>query len=312
MRYSLAAICALGLCAAVPAAPGCPASVDVVLISNHVSCITRSAIASLAELLDPPLRHVHVVVPDALVPACADALGKRARCHAERALVELGRDEIIAVLTAKGWGADIARRRAMWYYQQVLKLTLPLSLSPSELAEHYFVWDGDQVLARPYAVCVDDGRYRLDFIRGAGGARVGHYNVATTAFLGHKSPNATRNWVTHKMFVVKTLGREMLGKMCGQAPNATDCALEILRRIPAEASPALGLSEYDLHAAWMSRGGMKLVAARPVRIYRTDYSIKRSAAELCAAPGGVEAYLQALKADVAEAAAADSIVIESH
>ncbi|KAG8464247.1 hypothetical protein KFE25_003310 [Diacronema lutheri] len=291
----------------------CAMIVDVVLMSNHVSCIVNSTIASLIRLHSPRPRTVHVVVPDALVGACTAQLGAVARCHAEHALVGLSKDEVVSILIAKGerWlqKARSVRKRALWFYQQVVKLTLPLSLR--SLSRHFLVWDADQLLARPYASCID-GHVRIDYVSTVDKhtARNTHYESTTRALLGYVSP-PPRNWVTHKMYVVQAHARRMLERLCGAAHDASACAAEILRRIPTNADPHLGLSEYDLYAAYMLREAQALVLPQAVRLFRTEPLHKRPAAEICGElNAGLDGFLQRLGGQAA-AAAADMIVVES-
>lgn len=275
----------------------CIESVDIVVMSNHASCILSHTAASLRRWYEPTPRRIFFVVPTAYVLECANRVGRkptRTSCVDEKTLLNLSKGELMGALTAKGGEWANAKRqselwqRLMWYYQQMLKLTLALSMPG--LSEHFLVWDVDQILVQPYSACAR-GKFVLDYVTTH---RTAAYDTSTQHLLGYRSP-ATKNWVTHKMYVVRSEVARMLARICG-ATEPRACALALLRRIPPSADVRKGISEYDLHAAWMLHELAGMVAPHATSMFRTNPMRKRKASEHCAALDalGTRAYMEQL------------------
>lgn len=222
----------------VPAHAADATSVDAVIVSNYVNCVTRAVVDGLCSHLQN-IGRVHVIVPVNALLACT-AL-PNVTCHDENTILNPETSWVYGQ-NRLGWTAAGSRRA--WYYQQMLKL---FAFQRIELSPQFVLWDADNVLVQPYSPFLHQS---LRFLTaGDGMPERGQYIPTTRALIG--DVKTRRDVVVHQMPVDSVMLQELLVHVCGARTHEV-CARHILDSIPPAAHPALGFSEYHLFYTWVS------------------------------------------------------------
>ncbi|CAN0088800.1 unnamed protein product, partial [Ectocarpus fasciculatus] len=145
---------------------------------------------------------------------------------------------VVPAVNTLNFKFDQSRRG--WYYHQMLKL---LAVHALPLRAHYLIWDAGTVLIRDYSPYLN-GAMRLIT---ADHAYKGLYSAATEELVHVK--DQSRNVVVHQAAVVRSVMKNMLRYICGDA-KGQKCASIILNRIPPGSSSAFAMAEYHTYTMY--------------------------------------------------------------
>lgn len=213
-------------------------SIDVLIVSGVVSCVSKAVLSGLRRHM-ANIGTVYFVVPTSFVTECRTM--EDVVCHDESQILDWERSWVPGE-NRHGWSALPSRRG--WYYQQLLKM---LAFQRIPLAPDFVLWDADNVLFRDYAPF--QGTQSRFLTCGDGMPTKGQYIEATNALIGESKTR--RDVVVHQMPIQRPILESLVAHICSDLVSE-DCARQILDSIPSTASPLVGFSEYHLYYTWFA------------------------------------------------------------
>lgn len=222
-------------------------TIDVLIASGTVTCVLERVVKGLLKHAIPLVSRIYVLVPPFAVEACQSKMPRGfVSCINERNIIAMSKSDLKALRSNPKW-SQMKGKLPGWYLAILLKM---LAVTELPLSDSYLVWEADAILVKPYNLFLD-GKYRITI----GGWPTQAYSLSTKVLLG--LPSVRTDMTTHHMVIHKPTMIAMIRQMCrattGSLPNATVCAMRIVRALPIHRS-GFGthgaVSEYELYHNW--------------------------------------------------------------